>query len=234
MLRCRGSRGGEGGEDQADHGAQSHLRILGEVLRSALGVLGRRLPSVVSIASHRIAPLRDDTHSVGGLCALALALACMYVNARNDRRIFRVLHELCTHEHVDARLAPTQLRLLPVVDEVRPYCEQIAALASQMGLRVEVDKSGNRLAKLVRSAEQEKVPVTAVVGLRERDTNSLSLRARKVSIPITTSQVQCSESDFTMVQMAGWRIGRWTFAGCQHGTGRMYVCMCIRVINRSS
>eukprot|EP01036_Dinobryon_divergens_P026560 gene26560-35228_t len=77
-------------------------------------------------------------------------------------------------------LAPTQLRLLPVVDEVRPYCEQIAALASQLGLRVEVDKSGNRLAKLIRSAEQEKVPVTAVVGLRERDTSTLSLRARKV------------------------------------------------------
>ena len=224
MLRCRGSRGGEGGEDQADHGAQSHFRILGEVLRSALGVLGRRLPSVVSIASHRIAPhlfvmihiaLEDYLHWH------------WLVNARNDRRIFRVLHEFCTHEHVDARLAPTQLRLLPVVDEVRPYCEQIAALASQMGLRVEVDKSGNRLAKLVRSAEQEKVPVTAVVGLRERDTNSLSLRARKVSIPITTSQVQCSECGFTMVQTAGWRIGRWTFAGCQHGTlvVRENVCM---------
>ena len=79
-------------------------------------------------------------------------------------------------------MAPTQLRLLPVVDEVRPYCEQIAALASQLGLRVEVDKSGNRLAKLIRSAEQEKVPVTAVVGLRERDTSTLSLRARKVSL----------------------------------------------------
>ena len=64
---------------------------------------------------------------------------------------------------------------------MRPYCEQIAALASQLGLRVEVDKSGNRLAKLIRSAEQEKVPVTAVVGLRERDTSTLSLRARKVS-----------------------------------------------------
>ena len=78
------------------------------------------------------------------------------------------------------RLAPTQLRLLPVVDEVRPYCERIAALASQLGLRVEVDKSGNRLAKLIRSSEQEKVPITAVVGIRERDSNALSLRARKV------------------------------------------------------
>lgn len=76
-------------------------------------------------------------------------------------------------------LAPTQLRLLPVVDEVRAYCEQVAEQARRMGLRVEVDRSGNRLAKLIRSAEQDKVPVTAVVGLKERDQGSLALRARK-------------------------------------------------------
>jgi threonyl-tRNA synthetase len=76
-------------------------------------------------------------------------------------------------------LAPIQLRLLPVVDEVRPYCEQVAAQAARLGLRVEVDRTGNRLAKLVRSAEQDKVPLSAVVGLRERDGGLLSLRARK-------------------------------------------------------
>jgi len=76
-------------------------------------------------------------------------------------------------------LAPTQLRLLPVVDEVRAYCEQVAEAARRRGLRVEVDRSGNRLAKLIRSAEQDKVPVTAVVGLKEREAGSLSLRVRK-------------------------------------------------------
>ena len=47
-----------------------------------------------------------------------------------------------------------------------------------MGIRVEIDNSGNRLAKQIRTAEQEKIPLVAVVGEKERENNSLSLRAR--------------------------------------------------------
>ena len=47
-----------------------------------------------------------------------------------------------------------------------------------MGIRVEIDNSGNRLAKQIRTAEQEKIPLVAVVGEKERDSNTLSVRAR--------------------------------------------------------
>ncbi len=39
--------------------------------------------------------------------------------------------------------------------------------------------TGNRLGKLVRTAEIEKIPYTAVIGLKERDTSTISLRGRK-------------------------------------------------------
>jgi len=77
-------------------------------------------------------------------------------------------------------LAPVQLRLLPVVDDVADYCNEVLALAKSRGIRAEIDNSGNRLAKQIRTAEQEKIPITAIVGLKERDERNLSLRTRKV------------------------------------------------------
>jgi threonyl-tRNA synthetase len=76
-------------------------------------------------------------------------------------------------------LAPVQLRLLPVVDDALGYCEEVVRMAAALGLRAEVDRSGNRLAKQIRSAEQQKVPLTAVVGAQEVSSRALSLRGRR-------------------------------------------------------
>ena len=76
-------------------------------------------------------------------------------------------------------LAPTQMRLLPVLPAARKYCKQVAAQARLLGLRVEVDNSGERLAGLIRAAELEKLPCVAVVGEKEMSTQSLSIRGRK-------------------------------------------------------
>jgi threonyl-tRNA synthetase len=85
-------------------------------------------------------------------------------------------------------LAPTHLRLLPVTDDMLDYCKSVKKEAEKMGIRVEVDTSGQRLAKQIRSAEQEKIPVMAVVGEKEKSSNQLSLRVRKFgdlgSLPI--------------------------------------------------
>ncbi len=75
-------------------------------------------------------------------------------------------------------LAPIQLRLLPVSDDQRPYAEETARKLKAQGLRVEVDVSGDRLGKLIRTAELEKIPITAVVGKREVDQQNLSVRSR--------------------------------------------------------
>eukprot|EP01040_Poterioochromonas_malhamensis_P025040 gene25040-31136_t len=64
-------------------------------------------------------------------------------------------------------LAPVQLKLLPVVEDAVPYCEEVQKTFASSGLRVEIDRSGNRIAKLIRSASEEKIPITAVVGLNE-------------------------------------------------------------------
>ena len=75
-------------------------------------------------------------------------------------------------------LSPVQLRLLPVSDEVIEYCKEIKQEALLMGLRVDVDLSGNRLPKQIRHAEMERIPLMAIVGKREMTNGEISLRAR--------------------------------------------------------
>jgi threonyl-tRNA synthetase len=46
------------------------------------------------------------------------------------------------------------------------------------GIRAEVDNSGERLGKMIRNGEKEKIPVMAVVGGNEVENNTLSIRTR--------------------------------------------------------
>jgi len=75
-------------------------------------------------------------------------------------------------------LAPVQVRLLPVGDDFRPFAEEVVAQMRLLGIRAEVDQSGDRLGKIVRTAEKEKVPVMAIVGAQEVENNALSVRTR--------------------------------------------------------
>ena len=75
-------------------------------------------------------------------------------------------------------LAPVQIRLLPVGDLQLDFTKEVAAKMVALGIRAEVDLSGDRLGKLIRNAEKDKIPVMAVVGAKEVEANSLSIRTR--------------------------------------------------------
>ena len=75
-------------------------------------------------------------------------------------------------------LAPIQIRLLPVTEEVLPFCREVVMQLQLQGIRAELDLSGERLGKLIRNAEKEKIPVMAVVGLKEAESQTLSIRTR--------------------------------------------------------
>jgi threonyl-tRNA synthetase len=75
-------------------------------------------------------------------------------------------------------MAPMQVRLLPVTDEVSEYTEGVAKKLREAGVRVEIC-TGQRLAKLVRTAEKAKIPVMAVVGRDEAANNTLAVRTYK-------------------------------------------------------
>lgn len=75
-------------------------------------------------------------------------------------------------------LAPVQIRLLPVGDLQLDFSKEVAGKMVAFGIRAEVDTSGDRLGKLIRNAEKDKIPVMAVIGAKEVETNSLSIRTR--------------------------------------------------------
>ena len=76
-------------------------------------------------------------------------------------------------------LAPEQIRLLPVTDELREYAESVATALKAAGIRASVDHSGDRLGKLIRNGEQMKIPVLGVIGAKEAEGGSISLRSRR-------------------------------------------------------
>jgi len=77
-------------------------------------------------------------------------------------------------------LAPTQLKLLPVTDSVWQYCKDVQLKAQKMGIRVEVDRGTERLAKQIRNAEKARTPVMAIVGEKEVENETLAVRSRKL------------------------------------------------------
>ena len=76
-------------------------------------------------------------------------------------------------------LAPEQIRLLPVTDEVLGYAEELQNQLKAAGIRASIDRSGDRLGKLIRTGEQMKIPVLAVIGAKEADQGAASLRSRR-------------------------------------------------------
>jgi len=75
-------------------------------------------------------------------------------------------------------LAPVQARILPVGEAQRDYAEEVAAKMRSLGIRAQADTSNERLGKLIRNAEKDKIPVMAVVGAKEVESDSLSIRTR--------------------------------------------------------
>jgi len=76
-------------------------------------------------------------------------------------------------------MAPVQAKFLPMGDGEIEYCEKIAQRMTNLGMRVEIDKSNNTVGYKIRAAQQEKVPYMLVVGGKEIEQNAVAVRSRK-------------------------------------------------------
>jgi threonyl-tRNA synthetase len=76
-------------------------------------------------------------------------------------------------------LSPTQVRLIPISDK---FLDKVSELAQQIAahcIRVDIDDSASTLQKKIREAEQEWVPYIIVVGEKEVESGTLSVRIRE-------------------------------------------------------
>jgi threonyl-tRNA synthetase len=75
-------------------------------------------------------------------------------------------------------LAPEQVRLLPMNDDLRAYADTIADKLKALRIRVGIDRHTDKLGAKIRRAELDKVPHMLVLGAREAEQNQVSLRSR--------------------------------------------------------
>lgn len=75
-------------------------------------------------------------------------------------------------------LAPEQARVLSITDKVADYSERIAREFKAAGLRVASDVRAEKIGLKIREAETEKIPYMLIVGEREAEAGTVSLRAR--------------------------------------------------------
>ena len=75
-------------------------------------------------------------------------------------------------------LAPVQLLMVPISDKNIDYANRQATALRDMGFRVEVDTRGDRMQAKIRDAELQKIPFVGVVGGRDEEAGTISLRQR--------------------------------------------------------
>jgi len=75
-------------------------------------------------------------------------------------------------------LAPVQAVVVPVSEKQQPYAREVGEALRRLGVRVEVDDRNEKLGYRIREAQVQKVPYMLVVGDKEVEAKSVSVRHR--------------------------------------------------------
>ena len=76
-------------------------------------------------------------------------------------------------------LAPVQVKLLPIADRHLDYLYEVKKQLEDKGFRCEVDDRSEKIGYKIREAQLEKVPYMVVVGDKDIENNTISIRKRK-------------------------------------------------------
>ncbi len=75
-------------------------------------------------------------------------------------------------------LAPEQVRILPLNDDLNAHAEEVAALLKAHKIRASVDSHSDKLGAKIRRAELDKIPNMLVIGAKEKEAGLVSVRSR--------------------------------------------------------
>lgn len=76
-------------------------------------------------------------------------------------------------------IAPVQVKVVPVTEKHMNYAKSVADALSASNVRVEIEEGNDTLGYKIRKAQMEKVPYTLVVGDKEMNGHTVSIRSRK-------------------------------------------------------
>ncbi len=73
-------------------------------------------------------------------------------------------------------LAPTQVKILPISEKFLPYAQEVAQELKAKSIRAEVDERNEKIGKLIRDTELEKVPYMLIIGEKEMNDRAVAVR----------------------------------------------------------
>ena len=75
-------------------------------------------------------------------------------------------------------LAPVQVKVLPISDKYMDYAEKVNAALQEAGIRVELDRRGEKIGYKIREAQSLKIPYMLIVGQKEEEDGTVAVRSR--------------------------------------------------------
>lgn len=75
-------------------------------------------------------------------------------------------------------LAPVQVKVIPISEKHLDYAQSVADELAKLGVRVETDKRNEKVGYKIREAQLEKVPYMLIVGDKEAEEKTVSVRDR--------------------------------------------------------
>ena len=76
-------------------------------------------------------------------------------------------------------LSPEQVKILPISDDQIPYAKELETALLNIGVRVSVDERSEQIGGKIRDAETSKTPYMLIVGAKEVEDNTVSVRRHK-------------------------------------------------------
>ncbi len=76
-------------------------------------------------------------------------------------------------------IAPEQLRIIPISDAQIPDADALLARCKELRIRASIDTQKDKMGAKIRRARLDKIPVMAIIGKREAESNQVAVRSRK-------------------------------------------------------
>ena len=183
-------------------GSDEDWEMATEALRGALDDLG--LPYVVNEGDGAFYGPKIDFHledSIGRTwqCGtiqldfqLPLRFNCEYIGADGEKHRPIMIHRVAFGsierfigiliEHFAGAfptwLSPVQVKVLPISDKYMEYSEKVKAALEAANIRTEIDTRAEKIGYKIREARLQKIPYMLVVGAKEEEENTVSVRSR--------------------------------------------------------
>ena len=115
-----------------------------------------------------------------------------YIDANNERKRPVMLHRAMFGsierflgiliEHFAGKfplwMAPVQIEVIPVSEKTNEYAEKVYEELKNRGFRVEIDTRNSQMGAKIRDAQMRKINYMLILGEKERDNSSISVRTR--------------------------------------------------------